>query len=118
MINQLKRHPRSYGSVRFRPSEQEREKGRERRGERVGQTRFSLSLSLALRVEYGEDLGIRLLIRIALEPNKVSVFNKARTTVFSCPTDWKLNLNIQIKVTFNLSNSVLSEQTREECYIS
>ena len=31
-----------------------------------------------------------------------SVFNKARTTVFSYPTDWKLDLNIQMKVTFNL----------------
>ena len=71
-----------------------------------------------MRVEYGKDLGIRLLIRIALEPNKVSVFNKARTTVFSYPTNWNLNLNIQIKATFNLKNSVLSEQTRKECYIS
>ena len=99
--------------------EREREKGEGRESTPDQGLSLSLSLSLALRVEYGEDRVNKVAyIRIALETNRVTVFNKARTTVFSYPTNWNLNLNIQIKVTFNLKNSVLCEQTREECYIS
>ena len=52
MLNQLKRQPRSQGSLRSRHSEQERERGGEGRESSPDQ---GLSLSLALRVEYGED---------------------------------------------------------------
>ena len=122
MLNQLKRKPRSQGLSVLGPRskrERERERGGEREHPRPGSFSLSLSLSLALRVEYGEDPVNKVAyIRIALETNRVTVFNKARTTVFSYPTNWNLNLNIQIIVTFNLKNSVLCEQTREECYIS
>ena len=113
MINQLKRHPRSQGFSPFSAvGARERERERERGGESEQARPGSLSL---LSTEM--TLGIRLLIRIALETKRVSVFYKARTTVFSYPTNWNLNLNIQIKVTSNPQNSVLCEQTQEECYI-
>ena len=58
ILNQLKRHPRSQGSLRSRPSKQERERERwEGRESRLDQGLF---LSLALRVEYGEDPGYKV----------------------------------------------------------